>query len=77
MVDMNLSMRQNQNYKHREQTGGSLWEGDQGMDELGVWDQQMKALTYRMQSVCVYIYIYIYIYKTESLCCTAEINTIL
>ena len=28
MVDMNLSMRQNQNYKHREQTGGSLWEGD-------------------------------------------------
>ena len=25
----------------------------------------------------IYIYIYIYIYKTESLCCTAEINTTL
>ena len=27
--------------------------------------------------VCVCIYIYIYIYKTESLYCTAEINTTL
>lgn len=39
--NMNLSMRQNPNYEHREQTGGSQWEGDQGMDEVGVWDWQM------------------------------------
>ena len=41
MVDMNLSMKQNQNYEHREQTGSSQWEGCQGMDEVGVWAQQM------------------------------------
>ena len=29
------------------------------------------------ECVCVYVYIYIYIYISESLCCTAQINTTL
>ena len=36
-----------------------------------------KPLTEKNIKKRIYIYIYIYIYITESLCCTAEINTTL
>ena len=32
---------------------------------------------YKKECIYIYIYIYMYICITESLCCTAEINTIL
>ena len=45
---MNLSIKQKQNQRHREQTrgcqGGGCWE----RDGLGVWDQQMQTGIYRM-----------------------------
>ena len=45
---MNLSMKQKQTHRHREQTcgcqGGEGWE----REELGVWDKQMQTIIYRM-----------------------------
>ena len=44
---MTLSMKQKQNWGHREQTGGcqgGWWE----TVGLGVWDQQMQTGIYRM-----------------------------
>ena len=38
------------------------------------YDKQGMEKNIKME---IYIYIYIYIYKTESLCCTAEVNTTL
>ena len=44
---MNLSMRQKQTHRHKEQTcgcrGGRRW----GKDGLGAWDQQMQTILYR------------------------------
>ena len=34
---MNLSMKQKQNHRHREQTGGCQWGGGQGRDGVGGW----------------------------------------
>ena len=45
---MNISMKQKLNHRHREQNGGYQGVGGQGMDGLGVWDQQMQTNIYRM-----------------------------
>ena len=42
---MNLSMKQKQTHRHREQTGGC--KGGVG-GGLGVWDYQMQTIIYRM-----------------------------
>ena len=108
MTQMNLSMEQKQNYKHRKQTCGCQEGGDWGRNEWEVGVRRCKLLYIEWIKkkvpqgptstrdyiqypvinhngkeyikkeyvcVCVCVYIYIYIYKTESLCCTAEINT--
>ena len=41
---MNISMKQTQTHRNKEQTGGKGW----GKDGLGVWDQQMQTSTHRM-----------------------------
>ena len=41
---MNLSMKQKQTHRHREQTCGCQG----GRDGLGVWDEQMQTNIYRM-----------------------------
>ena len=45
---MNLFMKQEQTHRHREQTCGCQGGGDVGRDGVGVWDQQMQAIIYRM-----------------------------
>ena len=45
---MNLSMKQKQNHRHREQTGGCQGGGGWGRDGVGGWGQQMQAFIYRM-----------------------------
>ena len=45
---MNLSTKQKQTQRHREQTCGCQGEGGQGRDGLGVWHQQMQTGIYRM-----------------------------
>ena len=102
---MNISTKQKQTHRHREQTCGCQAGGGRGgLDwEFGIsrckllfigWINN-KVLPYSTgnyiqypvinyngkeygkEYVCVYIYIYIYMYISESLCCTAGINTIL
>ena len=102
---MNLSMKQKQTHRHREQVCGCYGEGEveegwSGRLEL----QQLQTIIYIMDKQQVLLYgtinyiqypminhnernmkkniymcmcVYIYVYKTESLCSTAEINTIL
>ena len=45
---MNLSMKQKQNQGHREQTGGCHGGGGWERVGVGVWDQQMQTIIYRM-----------------------------
>ena len=45
---MNLSMKQKQTRGHTEQTVGCQGGGEQGREGLGVWDQQIQTITYRM-----------------------------
>ena len=45
---MNLSTKQEQTHRHREQTCGCPSTGVGGRDELGVWGWQMQTITYRM-----------------------------
>ena len=45
---MNLSMKQKETRRHREQTCGCQGGGGWGRDGLGVWDQQMQTIIYRM-----------------------------
>ena len=46
---MNLSAKQKQTQRHREQTCSiAKEEGKQGRVGLGVWDRQMQTITYRM-----------------------------
>ena len=45
---MNLSTKQKQTRGHREQTGGCQEEVGRGEMDLGVWDQQIQTITYRM-----------------------------
>ena len=63
MTQMNLSVKQKQTHRHREQTVVAKGAGGRGTDGVGVWDQQMQTI--------------MYIYKTEALCCTPETNTTL
>ena len=48
MTQLNLSTKQKQTHKHREQTdgchGGRLWR----REGMGVWDSQMQIITYRI-----------------------------
>ena len=48
MTQMNLSRKQKQTHRHREQTCGCQGGGEWGRDELGVWDQKMQTIVYRM-----------------------------
>ena len=108
MTQTNITMKQKQTHRHREQTCVCLGEHGRGKDwELGIslcklllieWINnkvpmhstgtyiQYPVINHNGKScekdwkrmyVCVHIYIYIYRYISESLCCTAEINTIL
>ena len=45
---MNLSMKQKQTHRHREQTCGCQRGEGWGRDGLGVWDQQMQTIICRM-----------------------------
>ena len=45
---MNLSTKQNQTHRYREQTRGCQGEEGWGKDEEGVWDQQRQTIIYRM-----------------------------
>ena len=45
---MNLSMKKKQTHRHGEQTCGSQGGEGQGRDRLGVWDQQMQTVIYRV-----------------------------
>ena len=46
MTQMNLFTKQT--HRHREQTCGCQGGGCWGRDGLGVWDQQMQTIIYRM-----------------------------
>ena len=48
MTQMNLSMKEKQKQGHREQTGGCQGGGGWERDVLGVWDQQIQTIIYRM-----------------------------
>ena len=43
---MNISTEQKQTHRYREQTCGC--QGEWGREGLGVWDQQMQTIIYRM-----------------------------
>ena len=45
---MSLSTKQKQTHKHGEQTCGCQEGKEREWDGLGVWGQQMKTLTFRM-----------------------------
>ena len=47
MVQMNLSMKQKQSPRHREQTHGCQGGCDQGRGRLGGWGEQMQTITQR------------------------------
>ena len=77
---MNLSMKQKQTHRQKEQTCGCQgW----GKDGMGVWDYTgwiNKILLYSTGNYIQYPVINIMeknMKKNVSLCCTAEINTIL
>ena len=90
---MNLSMKQKQTHRHREQTCGYRGGGNWGRDGLGVWVSRCKLLHIDWINNKVLLYStgnYIQypvteknikknVYKciTESLCYIAEINTTL
>ena len=45
---MNLSVKQKQTHRHREQTCGCKGEGGWGRDEVRVWGEKMQTIIYRM-----------------------------
>ena len=45
---MNISTKQKQTHKYREQTCGCQGGGEWGEEGLGVWGQQMQTIIYRM-----------------------------
>ena len=45
---MNLSMKQKQTHRHREQTCGCQGGGGWERDGVGVWDQQMPTSIYKL-----------------------------
>ena len=46
---MNLSTKQKQTHRHREQTCGYQGGGEWERDGLGVWDQQMQTIIHKME----------------------------
>ena len=48
MAQTNLPVKQKQARRHREQTSGYQAWGVREWDGLGVWGQQMEAITFRM-----------------------------
>ena len=58
---MNLSMKQKQTHRYKEQTCGCQSGWSKGADGVGVWDYQIQTI--------------IYMYKTGALCYTPETNT--
>ena len=48
MTQMNLSVKQKQSYKYREQTWDCQGVGESGRAGLGVWDQQTQTIIYRL-----------------------------
>ena len=51
ITQINLFMKQKQTHRHREQSCGCQ---EVGRDGLGVWDQQMQTIIYRMDKQQVY-----------------------
>ena len=45
---MNLSVKQKQNHRHREQAGGCQWGRDWGRGGVEGWGQQIQTSIYRM-----------------------------
>ena len=45
---MNLSTKQKQTHRHREQTSGCQGGGGMEWDGLGVWGLQIQTITFRM-----------------------------
>ena len=45
---MNLSTKQKQTHRHRQQTCGCQGRGEWGREGLGVWDQQIRTIIGRM-----------------------------
>ena len=45
---MNLSTKQKQTHRQREQTGGCPGEGGRERDGLVIWGWQMQTITFRM-----------------------------
>ena len=50
MTQMNLTTKQKQTHRHREQSVVAKGEGRWGREGLGVWDEQMQPLVYRMDT---------------------------
>ena len=50
MAQMNLSTKQKQTYRHREQTCGCQEGGERQKNGLGVWGQQMQGIPFRMDT---------------------------
>ena len=48
MAQANLSTKQKRTHRHGEQTWGCQRERVWGKDGLGVWDQQMQTITYKL-----------------------------
>ena len=48
MAQMNLSTKQKQIQRHREETCGFQGGGVREWDGLGVWSQQMQTIIFRM-----------------------------
>ena len=48
MTQMNLSTKQKQTHRHREQTYGCPGGGKIGREGVGGWDQQMQSIIYRI-----------------------------
>ena len=48
MTQTNLSTKQKQTHRHREQTYGCQGGGKIGREGVGGWDQQMQSIIYRI-----------------------------
>ena len=48
MIQMNLSVKQKQTHRHREQTCGCQGEGKWEKNGLGVWGEWMETTVYKI-----------------------------
>ena len=48
MTQINLSIKQKETHRHREQTGDAKGERGRERDGLEVWSWQMQTITFRM-----------------------------